>query len=131
MSNSTAANVPPGVHIDESSAGRAIIGVATSITAFLGQAAKGPTDRAVSVFDLSDFVNQFGALDLKYPMGFAVRDFFVNGGTQAVIVRLYKDPPADVGKASASLNAGSVDPIALVSASPGDWANGLEVQVKH
>jgi hypothetical protein len=80
--------VPPGVHIDESSAGRTIIGVATSITAFLGQAPKGPTDRAVSVFDLSDFVNQFGALDLKYPMGFAVREFFVNGGTQAVIVRL-------------------------------------------
>jgi phage tail sheath protein FI len=121
----------PGVYIDESSAGRAIIGVATSITAFLGQAAKGPTDRAVSVFDLSDFVNQFGALDVKYPMGFAVRDFFINGGTQAVIVRLYQDPPVEVGKASASLNAGRVDPIALVSASPGDWANGLEVQVKH
>ncbi|MFG1931426.1 phage tail sheath family protein [Mycobacterium sp. NPDC048908] len=119
----------PGVYIDESSAGHSIAGVATSITAFLGRAAKGPTDQPVSVFDLADFIDHYGALDLNYPMGFAVRDFFANGGSHAVIGRLYKDPPA--GNAAAALNAGSVDAVALVASSPGDWANNLEAQVKH
>ncbi len=83
----------------------------------------------MSVFALSDFYAQFGALDLNYPMGFAVRDFFANGGTHAVIVRLYRD--FDAGNASASLKAGRVDPLTLIAASPGDWANGLEAQGEH
>ncbi|OBF40983.1 hypothetical protein A5724_05215 [Mycobacterium sp. ACS1612] len=119
----------PGVFIEEFPAGHPIAGVATSITAFLGQARMGPTDKPVSVFDLTDFIDQFGPLDLNYPMGFAVRDFFANGGSHAVIVRLYKNPPA--GKAAAVLKAGTVHPVTLVAASPGDWANSLEAQVKH
>ncbi|WP_101951892.1 phage tail sheath subtilisin-like domain-containing protein [Mycobacterium sp. 3519A] len=119
----------PGVFIEESPAGHPIAGVATSTTAFLGQAAMGPTDKPVSVFDLTDFIDQFGPLDLNYPMGFAVRDFFANGGSQAVIVRLYENP--SVGNPAAVLKAGTVHPVTLVATSPGDWANSLEAQVKH
>lgn len=85
----------PGVYIEEISSGvHTIVGVATSITAFLGQAAKGPTDAAPTVFSYSDFARQFGDLNVDYPLGYAVRDFFRNGGAQAVIVRLYRSPAA-------------------------------------
>lgn len=127
----------PGVYIEEISSGvRTIVGVATSITAFLGQAAKGPTNRAVTVFDYSDYVRQFGDLDVDYPMGFAVRDFFLNGGAQAVIARLYKAPEAPAGggatpKPSALLKAGADPKLDLIAASEGDWANTLEAQVDY
>jgi uncharacterized protein len=122
----------PGVYIEEIPSGvHTIVGVATSITAFLGQAAKGPIDRAVTVFSYSDFVRQFGDLDVNYPMGFAVRDFFLNGGSQGVIVRLYKNPADAAKKPSASLKAGTGTQLALIASSPGDWANGLQARVDH
>jgi len=96
----------PGVYIEEIPSGvRTIVGVATSITAFLGQALMGPTDRAVTIFGYSDFARQFGDLDVKYPMGYAVRDFFVNGGAQAVIVRLYRSPAATAIDGAAAAQA--------------------------
>jgi uncharacterized protein len=36
----------------------------------------------------ADFERHFGGLDAAYPLSYAVRDFFLGGGTQAVIVRL-------------------------------------------
>src|SRR5664279_177656 len=89
----------PGVYIEEISSGvRTIVGVATSITAFLGPAAKGPIDKAVTVFDFADYPRQFGPLDGTFAMGYAARDFFLNGGGQAVIARLYA-PDGDDGAA--------------------------------
>ncbi|MFE2124236.1 phage tail sheath family protein [Rhodococcus aetherivorans] len=100
----------PGVYIEEISSGvRTIVGVATSITAFLGQAAAGPTDEAVTIFSFSDFVRRFGDLDVRYPMGYAVRDFFLNGGAQAVIVRLYKSPLQHVIAAARAAAAAAAD----------------------
>ncbi|KAA8884189.1 phage tail sheath family protein [Nocardia colli] len=132
----------PGVYIEEISSGvRTIVGVATSITAFLGQAPQGPTDRASTVFTYSDFVRQYGDLDVKYPMGFAIRDFFLNGGTQAVIARLYKAPtkpdPAHPGKTipdpekkpAASLEAGKSSKVRLTAKSPGSWGDQLLARV--
>lgn len=117
----------PGVYVEEIPSGvRTIVGVATSITAFLGQAVMGPTDEAVTIFSWSDFARRFGDLDVAYPMGYAVRDFFLNGGAQAVIVRLYK-PPAD-GTGRALL---PVDTLQLQAASPGSWGNALLARVDH
>lgn len=69
-----------------------IVGVATSITAFLGRAAGGPVNTPSTVFSIADFENTFGALDGNYPMGQAVDDFFSNGGGEAIIVRVEKNP---------------------------------------
>src|SRR5206468_11416583 len=83
----------PGVYIEEISSGvRTITGVATSITAFIGRALRGPTDEPVIVNGYGDFERTFGALNANYPMGYSVRDFFLNGGSQAVIVRLFHAP---------------------------------------
>ena len=82
----------PGVYIEEIPSGvRTITGVATSITAFLGRARIGPTNEPVTITSFGDFERQFGGLAVDYPLSYAVRDFYLNGGSQAMIVRLYKE----------------------------------------
>jgi phage tail sheath protein FI len=86
----------PGVYIQELPSGvHTITGVATSITAFVGRAASGPTDEAVAIKSYADYERHFGGLSLVSPMSFAVRDFYLNGGSQAIIVRLYQSTFAD------------------------------------
>lgn len=90
----------PGVYIEEVSSGvRTITGVATSITAFIGRAQRGPTSKAITINNFSDFERIFGGLWLESSLGYAVRDFYLNGGSQAIIVRLFHDiAEADRGK---------------------------------
>ena len=77
----------PGVYIEEIPSGvRTITGVATSITAFLGRARYGKGNEAVTINSFGDFEKQFGGLWIESSLGFAVRDFFLNGGAQAIIV---------------------------------------------
>jgi len=79
----------PGVYVEELPSGvRTITGVATSVTAFVGQALSGPVDEPVTITSVGDFERTFGELHQSMPLGYAVRDFFLNGGSQAVIVRL-------------------------------------------
>lgn len=81
----------PGVYIEEISSGvRTITGVSTSITAFIGRALRGPVNQAVTINSLGDYNRIFGGLWLDSSMSYAVRDFFLNGGGQAVIVRLFQ-----------------------------------------
>ena len=80
----------PGVYIEEIPSGvRTITGVATSITAFIGRALRGPTDESVTINSNADFERIFGGLWTESTLGFAVRDFYLNGGSQGIIVRLY------------------------------------------
>src|SRR5215831_2490894 len=84
----------PGVYIEEIPSGvRAITGVATSIAAFVGWAAKGPTGAAGLVLSFADYQRQYGGLDARSRLGYAVSQFFTNGGQQAYIVRLVTPPP--------------------------------------
>jgi len=115
----------PGVYIQEVSSGvHTITGVATSITAFLGRASRGPTNEATTITSQADFERNFGPLDRKYPMTYAVNDFFQNGGSQGVVVRLYKAPAA--GAAFATLTANGLP---LQAASDGTWGNALKVRI--
>src|SRR5690348_13688514 len=82
----------PGVYIEEIPSGvHTITGVATSIAAFAGWAAKGPTGHATLVQSWQDFASQFGGLDSRSYLGYAVNQFFANGGQQAYIIRLFAD----------------------------------------
>lgn len=120
----------PGVYIEEIPSGvRTITGVATSIAAFVGRAAKGPTDAdadgPVTVNSYGDYERTFGALDPAFPMGYAVRDFFINGGAQAIVVRLYKGA---AGTANAQL---AITNLPLQAASAGTWGNQLRVRIDN
>jgi phage tail sheath protein FI/uncharacterized protein YjdB len=82
----------PGVYIEELPSGvHTITGVATSIAAFVGWADQGPTGEATLVQSWSDFQTQFGGLDSRSNLGYAVNQFFANGGQQAYVVRLVWD----------------------------------------
>src|SRR5688500_7655868 len=80
----------PGVYIEEIPSGvRTIIGVATSITAFVGRAVRGPVNDPIRIQSFSDYVRVFGGLSELSTMSYAVQQFFLNGGTDALIVRVH------------------------------------------
>ncbi len=88
----------PGVYIEEIPSGvRTITGVATSITAFVGFALRGPTNEPVRIQNFGDFERQFGGLNLDSTMSYAVRQFFDNGGSDAIIVRLSNEGVRAIG----------------------------------
>src|SRR5260370_34329343 len=90
----------PGVYIEEIPSGvRTITGVATSITAFLGRTLSGPVNEPTTINSFGDFEREFGGLQEDYPMSYAVRDFYLNGGSEAIIVRLFDPPDGGDGKA--------------------------------
>ena len=114
----------PGVYIEEIPSGvRTITGVATSITAFIGRAERGPENEPTTVNSYADFERSFGGLHLEYPMGYTVRDFYVNGGSQALIIRLSNDPAE---RASIELNN-----LNLTASNTGVWGNNLYAAVDH
>jgi uncharacterized protein len=116
----------PGVYIEEIPSGvRTITGVATSITAFLGRTSAGPTNEPVTINSFGDFERQFGGLGVNYPLSYAVRDFYLNGGSQAIVVRLYKDP-ATPSDAKTSI---AVDDLSLIAKSPGEWGKKLRASI--
>ncbi len=65
--------------------------VATSITAFIGSALRGPTDMPGPVNSFADFERLYGGLWAQSTLGYAVQQFFSNGGSRALIVRVEGD----------------------------------------
>ncbi len=119
----------PGVYIEEvPSSVRTITGVATSITAFVGRAQRGPVETPVTVNSYADFERVFGGLWTESGLGFAVRDFYGNGGGQAIVVRLYNtDGGGGADPAFAEIDAND---LLLEAAWPGAWANALRARVE-
>jgi len=114
----------PGVYIEEIPSGvRTVAGVATSIAAFVGWAARGDTDRATRVLSWQDFERKFGGLDSRSLLGYAVYHFFNNGGQQAYIVRLAAD---DAGTAEVTIDG----KLRLIARNPGDWSKNYAIATK-
>lgn len=124
----------PGVYIEELPSGvHTIAGVATSIAAFVGWAPMGPTNEAVLVQSFMDFQRQFGGLDARSLLGYAVSQFFSNGGQQAYIVRVAQAAITSgtasgvaSGAASVSVTGGAV---VFTAKNPGAWSSAYGVQV--
>src|SRR5579859_4580212 len=88
----------PGVYIEELPSGQhTITGVASSINAFIGWAPQGPVTAATLVQSWSDYQTLFGGLDARSWLGYAVNQFFANGGSQCYIVRLVWDGSITTG----------------------------------
>jgi phage tail sheath protein FI len=125
----------PGVYIEEVPSGvRTITGVATSITAFIGRALRGPVNKAVTINSFADFERTFGGLWVESSLGYAVRDFYLNGGSQAIIARLYHADPGDPNATPAVLapltkTQITVDALTLEAAYEGKWGAKLRVSV--
>ena len=122
----------PGVYIEEIPSGvRTITGVATAITAFIGRAVRGPIDEPVTITSFADYERTFGGLALESSMSFAVRDFYLNGGGQAVIVRVHNLATAATLHLPTAGEAAPDDVLALMASSPGTWGNALRATVDH
>jgi hypothetical protein len=79
----------PGVYVQEIPSGtHTIVGVATSVTAFVGYLRRGPINRAVELLNFGDFQRVFGGLDDQSVTSFQVSQFFLNGGTEAWVTRV-------------------------------------------
>ncbi|MEY2548622.1 MAG: uncharacterized protein QOD64_1204 [Verrucomicrobiota bacterium] len=120
----------PGVYIEEISSGvHTITGVATSITAFIGRAARGPVNEAITINSLGDFERIFGGLWLESSLGYAVRDFYLNGGSQAIIVRLFHAAFAnEADRAKAEAAATEVANVANGAANTADAKNAAKAK---
>src|SRR5437868_1915210 len=119
----------PGVYIEEIPSGvRTITGVATSITAFIGSSPRGPVNEPFTINSFADYERTFGGISLDSTISYSVRDFYLNGGSQAIVVRLNNGGraatitlPAHGSPAGASL--------VLEAASVGAWRNPLSALV--
>jgi uncharacterized protein len=115
----------PGVYIEEIPSGvRTITGVATSIAAFIGRALRGPTNKAVVINGFGDFERIFGGLWRGNSLGYAVRDFFLNGGGQAIVVRLYREEAGQPSKATLAVGG-----LTLEAAYEGAWGKYLRASI--
>src|SRR5262245_28654430 len=119
----------PGVYIEEVPSGnRPITGVATSIAAFVGRTSRGPVDDAQLLHSWAAFEREFGGVWLGSPLGHAVRDFYNNGGRDAVILRLYVPPdPTDGDAPDGTARFAVAANVTLAAASPGSWGNNLRI----
>jgi len=114
----------PGVYIEEIPSGvRTITGMATSVAAFIGRALRGPTDEAVVINSYGEFERIFGGLWVDSTLGYAVRDFYLNGGGQAIIVRLFALDTG--GSAPPPRTPLSVGNFTFEAAYPGSWGGNL------
>ena len=118
----------PGVYVQEIPSGvHTITGVATSITAFIGRTARGPDNKAYTINSFSDFERTFGGLWAPSSLGYAVRDFFLNGGGQAIIVRLFN--PATGAAAPPADSRIRVGDFHFRAASKGAWGANLRASI--
>lgn len=85
----------PGVYLQEAPGSPpAIAALPTAVTAFVGHTPDGPVHQPLPVHSWLDFERLFGGLAPASTLGPAVLQFFDNGGTQALVVRL---PPGAQG----------------------------------
>ena len=129
----------PGVYIEEIPSGvRTIVGVATSIAAFVDRFARGPIDEAVRIFSFADFERDFGGLSELSEASYAVQQFFLNGGTEAYVVRVGAPPIA--AAAALLTESGGGDAFNVTAArrirgaaveNPGAWGNFLRLEVDY
>ncbi|HEY0140989.1 MAG TPA: phage tail sheath C-terminal domain-containing protein [Thermoanaerobaculia bacterium] len=116
----------PGVYIEEVPSGvRTITGVATSITAFVGRALRGKVLEPVRIQSFADYERAFGGLWEESTMSYAVQQYFLNDGVDALIVRVQNGAT----KATIQLVIQPGIFLNLVSANAGAWGARLSATV--
>lgn len=102
----------PGVYVEEIPSGvRTITGVSTSNTAFVGYFPRGPVDQAVRLNSFADFERTFGGLDARSEASFSIRQYYLNGGAVAFVVRV-----TDSTAAEAEVDADDATPALRIEA---------------
>ncbi len=82
--------------------GQSIAWLGTSRTAFVGRALRGPVNRPVFLKSFGEYQHIFGGLWQPSMLGYAVEQYFDNGGREAIVVRVVNGARA----ATLALSAG-------------------------
>ena len=116
----------PGVYVQEIPSGvRTIMGVSTSIAAFIDCFKRGPKNQAVQIFSFGDFERIFGGLYEMSEASFAIQQFFLNGGSQAWVVRV-----TGQGSKAASVSIGT-NVLEATAINDGTWGNSIRLGIDH
>jgi len=67
---------------------QSIARLGTARTAFVGRTLRGPVNKPVLLKNFAEFQNAFGGLWQPSTLGYAVEQFFDNGGREALVVRV-------------------------------------------
>ncbi len=125
----------PGVYIEEVPSGvRTITGVATSIAAFIGYFVRGQMDTPVQIFSYADFEREFGGLDSLSEASYSIRQFFLNGGTQAWVVRTAEEGSAvsaAIVLEDSAASSGATGLLTATAASEGEWGNNVRIDIDY
>jgi phage tail sheath protein FI len=127
----------PGVYVREVAGGvRAIEGVPTSTTIFVGETERGPLE-PVKIRSASEYARLYGG-HLRHEAAetpptrrvltrYATDLFFQNGGTSAYVLRASYNgtsgPNTELSGRRAPGSSATTDPRVLESVSPGEWGN--------
>ena len=130
----------PGVYIEHVPSGAlAIEAASTSIACFIGPVKRGSVNKPEFIVNRGQFAQMFGELDdgtsgirdygdIPDYFGFAVNQFFDNGGTQAFVVRV-TDGAADRSKGALQDPANGANGLFLEAKNPGTWGNKLVAKI--
>lgn len=116
----------PGVYVREvPSQAQVSVQSTATVAAFLGTALRGPTVPTL-INSWSAYVANFGPLSNDYDLGYAVYNYFANGGRDAYVTRVI----ASDATASAVTPTGTIASVAtnlftLTSKTKGSWANSV------
>jgi phage tail sheath protein FI len=130
----------PGVYVEEIPSGvHTIVGVATSIAAFIDTFQRGPTDYAVHLFSMADFVRILGGLDADSEGSYGIQQFFLNGGTECYAVRVAgphpkasQIPVLNTPGGTASFNAIAGRKLGTrIFPNPGSWGDHIRLEVDN
>lgn len=115
----------PGVYIQEiPDSEHTIPRVSTSTTAFIGIAKKGPVDEATTIHSFTGYERIFGGIWDKSNLSIAVAQYFLNGGREAVVVRVH-----DHAKIATFQIDGS--DLRLQASSVGIWGTNLDIRISY
>jgi Bacteriophage tail sheath protein len=125
----------PGVYVEEIPSGvHTITAVGTATAAFVGYTPSGAVNRAVRLTSFADYEREFGGLDRESDVSYAVQQFFLNGGTDAYVVRVARN----VATAGVTL-LGNLNPVGsptdavlrIDAKNPGAYGNLIRIDVDY
>lgn len=129
----------PGVYVEEIPSGsKPIEGVATSVSAFVGKATKGPVGEAELIQSFDNYNDIYGDIASEHDyMGLAVQAFYLNGGKTAYICRLAGAGSAEAtttvkGQGTLQGGSGSMTTKAVLkisASSEGEWGNKVYFKI--
>jgi phage tail sheath protein FI len=128
------AHTYPGVYVIEApSSVHTITAVPTAVAAFVGRARRGPVNTPVRIGSYGDFERAFGLMWTNSELGFAVQQYFLNGGADAYVVRVVDGALAASFAATPASITVVVPPgpggILFAARSPGSWFQAVTVTI--